>query len=191
MMSAHTHGHDVYVQAWLHLCAHIRVGMIQSMCAYTRGHDRAYVCIYVSAWSRSCVHTHADLNEPRCACTHGHDQSYLWICAWAMHIRVAFVRIYACAWLLLCVHVCVGMIAPMCAYTRGHDGDYVCMFAWAWSHLWMHPGIGMIKPLRVSKIAPMITYTRRDLCTFIWIYTGRSLSLCAYTRGHDCISVCI
>ena len=58
-----------HVQAWSRLCVHTRVSMTKHMCAYTHGHDHAYVCIHAWAWPRLCVH--------------GHDRAYVCIQVWA------------------------------------------------------------------------------------------------------------
>ena len=58
LMCAYTCGHDglctivsmmVIMSTYTrHTYVHIRVGMITHMCAYKRGHDRAFLCIH--AW---------------------------------------------------------------------------------------------------------------------------------------------
>jgi hypothetical protein len=56
----HVWDESIYVHAWSSLCVHIRACVIAPMCAYTRGHDCAYVCL-----------------------RRGHDRAYVRIHAWA------------------------------------------------------------------------------------------------------------
>jgi hypothetical protein len=95
------------VQGWLHLCVHIRAGIIARVCAYTCRHDHTYACIYVQEWLHLCVHTHAGTIARLCAYTCRHDRAY--------------VCIYVRAWSSLCVHIRVGLIVPMRVYMRGQD----------------------------------------------------------------------
>ena len=102
-----TCGHD---HTYVHI--HPRVGMIAPMCAYTRGHGRACVCMHVWAWS--CL----------CACTHGHDRAYVCMQAWSWS-RLCL-GIYAWAWSRLCVHTFVGKILLKCRWLI----EFMCKHSW-------------------------------------------------------------
>ena len=115
------------------LCAHACMGIIEPLIAYTRGHDRAYVCIYAWTLPRLCVHIlaahvriRAGMMALLCAYACRHDCTVVCICVQGQR---------------LCVHVRGGMIAPMCAYTHGmiaptsthtcvEDSTFVCIYAW-------------------------------------------------------------
>ena len=81
LMCAYACGHDctcvhTCVQACLHSRVHICAGT-KAMCACTRRHDCAHVCIYLRARLRLCVHTCMQASLCSCAFTYGHDGAYV------------------------------------------------------------------------------------------------------------------
>jgi hypothetical protein len=86
-------------------CVHTWRSMIAPMCAYTSGHDSAYVHIHASeTWSDLCVNKRVCMITLMCTCKCVHDRAYLYI------------------------RTSLGMIGLMCAYTRMGKVALMCTY---------------------------------------------------------------